>query len=197
MDLNNALELAVPLVFRVEGCELTAYLDKLADPPCWTIGHGTTHIGGMAVEAGMTCTRQQADGWAKMDLEGAAIEVLHLVHVPLTDHQCAALISFVYNLGGSAFAHSDVLEALNKGLYHQAADRMLEYNHAGGHEVSGLESRRARERTMFLTGMAAAPYPAKSGPVPVPHPSPPPESEADVLNQKEIDAIARGTEGLT
>lgn len=189
MDLNNALALAVPLVYGVEGCELTSYLDKIADPPCWTIGHGTTHIGGMAVEAGMTCTRQEADGWAMMDLEGAASEILQLVRVKLTDHQCAALISLVYNIGGGAFAHSDVLEALNRGQYHQAADRMLEYNHAGKHEVSGLESRRARERTMFLTGLSAPPYPAKSGPVPAPKPA---ESEADRLNDAEIARIRRG-----
>jgi lysozyme len=194
MDLNNALALAVPLVFGVEGCELTSYLDKIADPPRWTIGHGTTHIGGMAVESGMTCTREEADGWAMMDLEGVASEILQLVRVQLNDHQCAALISLTYNIGGGAFAHSSVLEALNQRRYQQAADRFLEYDDAGGHEVSGLESRRGRERDLFLTGMGAAPYPAKVGPAP-PKPALP-ESEADVLNQAEIDAIARGREGL-
>jgi GH24 family phage-related lysozyme (muramidase) len=46
MDIEPALRLAVPLVFAAEGCRLTAYLDRLAKAPVWTIGHGTTFVAG-------------------------------------------------------------------------------------------------------------------------------------------------------
>ena len=94
----------------------------------------------------MTCTQAEADLWGADMLRTAAKQVCAKVHVPLTDHQLAALTSLCYNVGIGHFGMSDVLAALNRGLYPNAADRIPEYDHADGVVVTGLTTRRARGR---------------------------------------------------
>jgi lysozyme len=156
-DINTALGLAVPLVFPAEGFKSVAYLDRLAKPPVWTIGHGSTRVNGQPVHAGMTCTLTQADAWAAADLTSSARQVLACVLVGLTAPQLGALTSLVYNIGIGNFHASNILTALNQGHYQTAADRFLEYDHAGGVELGGLETRRKRERALFLRTAADAP----------------------------------------
>jgi lysozyme len=179
MNIDRAIGLAVPLVFPTEGCRLRAYLDILAKPPVWTIGHGTTQIDGKPVRAGMTCTPAQADAWAVAHLREAAAHVQRVVEVPLSDHQLAALTSLCYNIGSGHFATSDVVRALNLSLYSAAADRILEYDHAGGVEIAGLTTRRGLERRLFLTPDDT-----------MPALEPEVDATAD-LNQRELDRIAR------
>jgi lysozyme len=179
MDITIAAGLALPLVFSAEGCRLDAYLDSLANPPVWTIGHGTRWIDGVAVEPGQICTQAEADTWATEALADAALQVLNAVRVPLTDHQLAALASFTYNIGISRFRRSTVLVALNARRFQSAADRLLDYDYAGGKPEPGLQLRRARERTMFLNGDSAPP--AITPPAPT--------DETDALNQQELDQI--------
>jgi lysozyme len=178
MNVNNALKLAVGLVFPSEGFSAKSYLDTLTKPPRWTIGHGTTLVHGRPVTEGMSCTREAADAWAAEDMRSAAFQVVGIVRVKLNDCQLAALTSLVYNIGIGHFGESSVLEALNLALYSVAADRFLEYDEAGGRVITGLQTRRARERAMFLTGMPANPI------------EEPTESEADKLNDAEIIRIA-------
>jgi lysozyme len=152
MNVGAALGYAVTIVNDCEGFYPAAFLDTLATEPVWTLGHGSTRINGEPVQPGTVCTREQADLWAMSDMTAAAHYVLHEVTVPLTDHQLGALISFCYNIGDGHFRSSSVLEALNLGLYAIAADRLLEYDEAGGIIRSGLEMRRGRERALFLLG---------------------------------------------
>jgi lysozyme len=150
-NLDNALRLAATCVFSAEGFSATAYLDSLPSVPIWTIGHGTTLIDRKPVTADMTCSREQADNWAAEDMRAAAVFVLHVVKVPLNDHQLAALTSFCYNIGMGHFARSSVKDALDLHLYQDAADRLLKYDEAGGKKIHGLDIRRERERALFLT----------------------------------------------
>jgi len=152
MNIQAALSHAMTIVNGAEGFTANAFLDTMASPETWTIGHGTTRIAGAAVQSGMVCTRQQADGWAMTDMTQAAHYVLREVTVTLNEYQLGALISFCYNIGDGNFRSSSVLEALNLGLYAIAADRLLEYDEAGGIIRSGLEMRRGRERALFLLG---------------------------------------------
>jgi hypothetical protein len=89
----------------------------------------------------------------------------------------------------AGFGRSTVLEALNQRLYLRAADRFLQYDHAGGVQVEGLFTRRKRERALFLSGTAPAPS------IPAP-PAPAAESDADRLNDAEMAAITLHDEGL-
>jgi GH24 family phage-related lysozyme (muramidase) len=140
MNIDAAVRLAMPLVFDPEGCRLSAYLDTMPASsegraraiPVWAIGHGTTWANGRPVFSRQTCTQAEADGWAVDALVVVARQVQHVVHVPLSDPQGAALIAFVHKIGIGHFETSTVLEALNRGEYQHAADRLLEYDEAAG-----------------------------------------------------------------
>lgn len=180
-DVANACAYAGTIIFPAEGFEPFAYLDRAANPPIWTIGHGTTFIDGRPVTKGMVCTGEQADRWARNDMEALGRQVLALVKRTITDKQLGALISLAYNIGIGRLATSDVLEAVNLGLDSAAADRFLEYdhNHAGA-RLAGLTTRRAKERALYIAGSAIQPRPA------APTAAAPVLSEADRLNDQEI-----------
>ena len=199
MNIATALGYAVTIVNGSEGFTASAFLDKLASPELWTIGHGTTRIAGVPVHAGMTCTREQADLWAMADMTQAAHYVLKEVTVTLNEFQLGALISFCYNIGDGNFRGSSVLEALNLGLYAVAADRLLEYDEAGGVVRGGLETRRGRERAMFLIGCPAEPLAAQrvaesraAAAAAEEEAMRREDAETDALNQTSLDRIARG-----
>jgi lysozyme len=162
-DLSTALRYAATCVYGTEGFRDTAWLDTLPDPPVWTIGHGTTFIDDKPVGPGMICTRQEADQWAMEAMRETGEEVLAAVHVDLNAMQLGALISLAYNIGIGHFRRSSVLEALNLALYQVAANRFLEYDEAGHRVIEGLETRRGRERALFLTGMGIAHSPSPEG----------------------------------
>jgi lysozyme len=198
MNPAKACLLAVPLVFDVEGCELRAYLDKLASRPTWTIGHGTTRIRGLPVQPGQTCTRAEADAWAAEDLRSAASQVLAVVTVHLNDRQLAALTSLVYNIGIGTFMRSSVLLWLNNGHYAEAAAGFLLYDCAGGVPLEGLLTRRKRERALFLSApdevlplikstVKPSVQPARKNSLQTQDDS----DETDRLNQRELDRLTR------
>lgn len=174
MNITNALRLATTCIYGSEGFRAVAYLDTLARVPCWTIGHGTTRVNDQPVTPGMTCTRQQAEDWAMADMTATLVHVLNAVRAPLNDNQAAALVSFAYNIGVGAFDRSSVKAALDLGLYQQAADRLLEYDEAGGKRLAGLDTRRARERALFLAQIVITAPPVED------------PTSADALNRAEL-----------
>lgn len=130
------------LTERFESCRLSAYQDQGG---VWTIGWGHT----AGVKLGDTCTQDQADSWAAEDTQTAANDVNELVKVDLTQGEFDALVDFVYNLGGGAFAGSTLLRRLNSGDYQGAADLFTEWDHIGGTVVAGLLRRRQAEVSEF------------------------------------------------
>ena len=192
MNILDAIAAALPLIYGLEGCELEAYLDTIAKPPVWTIGYGTTRVAGKPVCQGMTCTRLEANEWAVDDLSDMASAILSHIHVVVSDGQFAACLSLAYNIGVAGFERSTVLEALNQRLYYRAADRFLQYDHAGGAQVDGLFQRRKRERAVFLSGTAPAPRIPSAGQVPLR----PAESDADKLNEAELASLALHDDGI-
>jgi lysozyme len=176
-NVDAALSYCMSMIFGAEGYSAVAYLDRLPTVLTWTIGHGTTRINGKPVTKGMTCTRAQADAWACEDMRASALYVLHVIKVPLNDWQLAALTSFVYNIGDGNFFRSSVKDALDLHQYQLAADRLLAYDMAGGKVFNGLETRRERERALFLT------VPNKSPVAPIV------PDETDALNQAELNTL--------
>lgn len=126
-----------------EGVRYEAYQDSIG---VWTIGYGHT----ADVYEGMSITPEQATQYLADDLCKFEGYVDSYVTVPLTQNQFDALVSFCYNLGGGNLHKSDVLSLLNSGQYDQAADAILEWDHAGGRELPGLTRRRRAERDLFL-----------------------------------------------
>lgn len=121
-----------------------------------TIGTGHTSAAGPPhVYVGMTITKEQADAILSADLASVEQNVLHHVVEPMNQNQFDAFVSFDYNLG--ALDRSNVLAYFNAGHIQHAADAMLQWDHARGVELSGLNKRRHAERSLFMTGKWAGP----------------------------------------
>lgn len=136
---------AARFIAKWEGFLPDAYLDTIAQPPVETIGYG--HTGG--VHPGERWSRRHALEVLGQDVAFAARAVAAKVHHPLTTRQRMALISFVFNLGPGVL-NGELLHLLNTGQIRKAADKMLEYDHAGGVVVQGLLNRREAERWMMI-----------------------------------------------
>lgn len=148
--MTDPLDRAVELAASFEGFSATPYKDPVG---IWTVGFGSTRDANNHPVTATTpaVTRIQAVGLMRRDLTRAATVVSETVRVPLTEHERAALDSFIYNVGEGAFKASTLLRKLNAGDHHGAADEFTRWDKAGGHVLAGLVRRRAAERAEFLT----------------------------------------------
>ncbi len=120
-----------------------AYLDKLASPQIWTIGHGLTS----GVKPGMVMTADEAEAALRRELTEHEEIVNRVVTVPIGQNNFDALVSFNYNCG--KLPASTLLRKLNKGDFDGAAREFDKWNKAGGTVYKGLVRRRAAERALF------------------------------------------------
>jgi lysozyme len=112
-----------------EGLRLQAYDDATGKPLARgdkvigtvTIGYGHT---APDLYAGMKISQAEAERLLLADVEKAAAAVRRHVYVGLSQSQFDALVSFVYNVGVSAFAKSTLVELLNQGQF-EAVPRQL------------------------------------------------------------------------
>jgi hypothetical protein len=72
------------------------------------------------------------------------------VKTPLSLSQHDALVSLVFNIGGTAFMKSTLLRLLNMGDYIGAASQFDRWIHASGNVMPGLVKRRKQEKALFL-----------------------------------------------
>jgi len=126
-----------------EGCELTAYVDQGG---VWSIGYGHT---GMYVREGMTITQAEADALLSLDVAFAVKCVNKLVTANIRQNQFDALVDFVFNLGCSRLANSQLLLDVNAGKFFEAAAQFLRWDHVGKVVMPGLARRRRAEAAMF------------------------------------------------
>lgn len=137
--------LAAPLVKEFEGLRLQSYICPAG---VWTIGYGHTR----GVKPGQKITEAQAEDLLRKDLDRYQIELANLVHVPVTQGQFIALMSWFYNLGNTrAVRDSTLLKLLNSGDYMGAANQFPRWNKSGKVVIDGLTRRREAERKMFLS----------------------------------------------
>ncbi|AGA64513.1 Lysozyme [Liberibacter crescens BT-1] len=138
----------IDFIKEKEGFDAHVYKDTAGLP---TIGYGHLIKPG---EHFTTMTREQAEEFLKKELREAEAAVNSHVTVSLTQSQFDALVSFVYNLGCSAFYGSTLLHLVNEGQYEAAAEQFLRWgnDHRNGKlvPVAGLMKRRKEERLMFL-----------------------------------------------
>lgn len=92
-------EFLYPFLIKEEACVLRAYQDSKG---VWTIGVGHT---GPEVHKGLVIPQSKADEYLRKDVEVARARLAGVVTrdaiEAMTDHQYAALISFVFNLGAN------------------------------------------------------------------------------------------------
>jgi lysozyme len=73
----------------------------------------------------------------------------------MTDNQCAAVLSFTYNVGVHNFINSTLLRKLKEGNIQEAANQFLRWNKARVRGkltiLKGLTNRRKDERNLFLS----------------------------------------------
>jgi lysozyme len=126
-----------------ESCRLSAYLDMAGIP---TIGWGHT---GPDVHMGMTITQPHADELFEQDLKKFEEIVNREVHVPITQGEFDALVSFSYNVGGAALHSSTLLKDLNSADYAGADAQFQAWDRSAGRVVLGLLRRRQAEAALF------------------------------------------------
>lgn len=116
----------------------------------WTIGLGQT---GPSIRFGVKWTEQQARDALMTECRQRWSAIKRLVTAPLAIPQAVALISFVYNLGESAFAGSTLRRKINAGDYSGAAGEFDKWVNAQGVRMAGLVTRRAAERALFESAL--------------------------------------------
>lgn len=141
--VTGALALGVAIVSQFEGLRTKAYLDPVGIP---TICYGST----AGVKLGQTRTVEECKELLAGELGKSMAEVDRLVKVPLPDTRKAALGSFVYNVGETAFARSSMLRKLNAGDWRGACNELPRWSYAKGVQLPGLVKRRAAERELCL-----------------------------------------------
>ncbi|PIT68757.1 lysozyme [Bartonella tribocorum] len=143
------------LIKQVEGLRLTAYEDSGG---VWTIGYGhTSAAGAPSVHKDMQITEKEAEKILFQNLREFESAVQKAVTVPLSDEQFAALVSFSYNVGITAFCNSTLLKKLNKGEYEAIPAELQKWTRVGGKRVKGLVNRRAAEAGLWAKGSHVAP----------------------------------------
>jgi GH24 family phage-related lysozyme (muramidase) len=125
----------------------------------WTVGYGHTAADGAPIPGpGLRpLTRAEATTLLLHDLNSyyapAVNQAVKAAHWMLTQKQFDALTSFCYNLGAGYFSpNHDIGWAIRQHEVHQIAQYMLNYDHAGGVVLAGLQHRRQWESQLFLGG---------------------------------------------
>ena len=139
----NISDAGIDLIKHYEGLQLNPYLCSAGKP---TIGYGHT---GPDVVFGKTITEADADKLLREDLHFAERGVETYTHVPLTQGQFDALVSFAFNLGVGAMRDSTMLKKVNASDFEGAAAEFGKWVHGGGRVLPGLIKRRAAEAVLF------------------------------------------------
>lgn len=127
-----------------EQLRLTAYLDTGG---VWTIGYGHTR----SALAGMQISEARALMLLAQDVAEAVEAVNKLVRVPLEQYEFDALVSFVFNIGVGAFKSSTMLRCVNdRAEPMRIGTEFLRWVYDNGKKIAGLETRRRKERLLFL-----------------------------------------------
>lgn len=165
---DTAIAMAMALLKGFEDFRSHPYLCPAG---YWTIGYGDRYLksGKPVTAATAPITEAFATSLLENEIRLFDATLTCLVKVPLSDVQRAALLSWQYNVGTPAVESSTLLRKLNAGCYVGAANELLRWNKAtvkgrGLIELSGLTSRRAYERDVFL-GIRRVPMEAAHGSV--------------------------------
>ena len=145
---------SIALIKQFEGLRLAAYPDPASGGDPWTVGYGAT---GAGIGPGTVWPKDLAEADLLDRVDKLIAEVDDLLSVTLPGPCLVALTSFAYNVGIHALSESTLLRLINAGHPRAAADEFGKWVHASGHVPPGLVTRRAKEREVFLSGLAGPP----------------------------------------
>jgi lysozyme len=144
---NKTAEIAEELIKKFEGLELKAYYCSAG---VRTIGWG--HVIKASDNIGECITLEKAEELLEQDIANADSGLFRNTRaITLNHNQRAALISFIFNLGGGAFQSSTLRQKLIRNEYALAANEFKRWVYARGVKLRGLERRRIAEQELFET----------------------------------------------
>lgn len=144
---GGAIAIATVFLGGKDGVEGRVYEPYKDVAGVWTVCDGHT---GTDIIKGKKYTDRECDRLLMQDLQPVKKAVDGLVKVQLNEYQRAALYSFTYNIGTSAFSKSTLLRRLNAGDQAGACEEMRRWVYAGGMKWKGLQNRRDMERSLCL-----------------------------------------------
>lgn len=120
-----------------------------------TIGHGQRLRGECEGMAEYDChiTAEVSDQLLGNEVYRVTKKLEAWIDVPLNDNQIAALVSFAYNVGDSAFFKSTLLRKLNAGCYECVPVELRKWVLVNGKKSRGLINRREKEIRLWMTPM--------------------------------------------
>ena len=108
----------------------------------------------LKLQFGIILTKDQAYEHLKRYLKAEVwVKIKNNLPTGLTDNQCAAILSFVYNIGVNAFINSTFKKKLQNSTFKDAAGEFDVWVFAKGKKSNGLIRRRLAEKDLFLTGL--------------------------------------------
>lgn len=140
----KSVEAASCVIKHFEGLFLKAYVCPAGKK---TIGYG--HLVKKGEVWASEITKYQAEEILKSDINGCFQTLSRLVSKPLNCHESAALVSFIFNLGGGVFRASALRRKVNRGDKLGASHEFLKWVYAGGIRLRGLIRRRKVEKNLF------------------------------------------------
>ena len=144
--MRHITEEGLDLIKRFEGFRPTIYICPAGWP---TIGYGHVLRDSERVRFSAGIDERAAEELLRFDVEIAERAVLRLIHVPLSDGQFSALVSFAFNLGAGALQRSTMRRKINREEYEAVPAEFRRWVWAGGRKLKGLMRRRAAEAALF------------------------------------------------
>lgn len=144
---GGAMMIATVFLGGKDGVEGRVYEPYKDVAGVWTVCDGHT---GTDIVKGKKYTDRECDRLMWSDLQPVKKAVDSMVKVPLGEYPRAALYSFTYNVGTSAFSKSTLLKRLNAGDQVGACEELRRWVYAGGMKWKGLLNRRDMERSLCL-----------------------------------------------
>ena len=147
MKLNKK---GLDLITSFEGFSHKPYLCPAGVP---TIGYGTTVYpsGKRVTLRDPAITRQQGLEYKMSDIRKIEGDLILALDVKLSENRYSALVSFVYNLGITAFRRSTLRKTINAAPGAPGIrDEFMKWNKAGGKVLNGLVARRKAEADLYF-----------------------------------------------
>lgn len=130
--------------------ELQAYPDPALGWAVPTICDGHT---GADVYRGQRVSDAVCDAWLASDSKKSVATVVRCTgNAKLHRHELDALVSFIHNVGPTAFCSSTMAKLIRAGDYAAVGPQFDRWVYAGGKKLRGLVNRRAAERNLWERG---------------------------------------------
>jgi len=143
--MRHITQEGLDLIKRFEGFSSTIYICPGGYP---TIGYG--HVVKKHEDFSSGINEVEAENLLRQDAGIAEHLVLRLmIHVPLTDGQFDALVSFTFNLGGGVLQRSTLRRKVNREEHGQVPAQFMRWVWAGGRKLKGLVRRRKAEIFLY------------------------------------------------